>query len=58
MGDLSKYMKELKQWISRAYNARHNRKGTLWEDRFWSCRLEDCPETLSSVAASPMGFYG
>ena len=51
MGDLSIYMKELKQWISRAYNARHNRKGTLWEDRFWSCLLEDCPETLSSVAA-------
>ena len=51
MGDLSIYMKELKQWISRAYNARHNRKGTLWEDRFWSSLLEDCPETLSSVAA-------
>ncbi len=51
MGDLSIYMKELKQWISRAYNARHNRKGTLWEDRFWSSLLEECPETLSSVAA-------
>ena len=51
MGDLSNYMKELKQWISRAYNARHDRKGTLWEDRFWSCLLEDRPETLSAVAA-------
>ena len=51
MGDLSIYMKELKQWISRVYNKEHNRKGTLWEERFWSCLLEDSAETLSSVAA-------
>ena len=51
MGDLSVYMKELKQWISRVYNKEHNRKGTLWEERFWSCLLEDNAETLTSVAA-------
>ena len=51
MGDLSIYMKELKQWISRVYNKEHNRKGTLWEERFWSCILEDSAETLTSVAA-------
>ncbi len=51
MGDLSIYMKELKQWISREYNKEHNRKGTLWEERFWSCLLEDSAETLTSVAA-------
>ena len=51
MGDLSTYMKELKQWISRVYNKEHNRKGTLWEERFWSCLLEDNAETLTSVAA-------
>ncbi len=51
MGDLSVYMKELKQWISRDYNKLHERKGTLWEDRFWSCLLEDKPATLMSVAA-------
>jgi hypothetical protein len=51
MGDLSIYMKELKQWISRAYNKEHDRKGTLWEERFWSCLLEDSAETLTSVAA-------
>ena len=51
MGDLSIYMKELKQWISRVYNKEHNRKGTLWEERFWSCLLEDSAETLTSVAA-------
>ena len=51
MGDLSTYMKELKQWISRVYNKEHNRKGTLWEERFWSCLLENSAETLTSVAA-------
>ena len=51
MGDISNYMKELKQWISRDYNKLHERKGTLWEDRFWSCLLEDKHETLMSVAA-------
>ena len=51
MGDLSVYMKELKQWISRDYNRKVGRVGTLWEDRFWSCLLEDSAETLSSVAA-------
>ena len=50
MGDLSIYMQELKQWISREYNKEHNRKGTLWEERFWSCLLEDSTETLTSVA--------
>ena len=51
MGDLSNFMKELKQWISRDYNRKVGRVGTLWEDRFWSCLLEDSAETLSSVAA-------
>ena len=51
MGDLSIFMKELKQWISRDYNKLHERKGALWEDRFWSCLLEDNSQTLASVAA-------
>ena len=50
MGDLSNYMKELKQWISRDYNKKVGRIGTLWEDRFWSCLLEDSAETLTQVA--------
>ena len=50
MGDLSVYMKELKQWISRDYNKKVGRVGTLWEDRFWSCLLEDSAETLTQVA--------
>ena len=51
MGDLSNFMKELKQWISRDYNRKVGRVGTLWEDRFWSCLLEDSAETLSAVAS-------
>ncbi len=50
MGDLSKYMKELKQWISRDYNKKVGRVGTLWEDRFWSNLLEDSAATLTKVA--------
>ena len=50
MGDLSKYMKELKQWISRDYNKKIGRIGTLWEDRFWSNLLEDSAATLTKVA--------
>ncbi len=50
MGDLSNYMKELKQWISRDYNKKVGRKGTLWEDRFWSCLLEDSATVLTQVA--------
>ena len=50
MGDPSVYMKELKQWISRDYNKKVGRVGTLWEDRFWSCLLAKSAETLSSVA--------
>ena len=30
MGDLSQYMKELKQWISRDYNKKVGRKGPPW----------------------------
>ena len=50
MGDLSNYMKELKQWISRDYNKKNGRKGTLWEDRFWSNLLEDSAAVLTKVA--------
>ena len=50
MGDLSKYMKELKQWISRDYNKKTGRIGTLWEDRFWSNLLEDSVAVLTKVA--------
>ncbi len=36
MYDLSQYMKTVKQCSSQGFNSRHNRKGTLWEERFKS----------------------
>ena len=40
MGDLSRYVKEVKERFSRWYNKRHERKGTLWMDRFKSVLIE------------------
>ena len=34
MGDVSEFMKSLKQKFSRWYNKEHARTGTLWEDRY------------------------
>lgn len=40
MGDLSRFMKEVKERFSRWYNKRHGRRGTLWMDRFKSVLVE------------------
>ena len=40
MADLSRYVKEVKERFSRWYNKRHERKGTLWMDRFKSVLIE------------------
>lgn len=50
MGDVSAFMKEFKQRFSRWYNARHQRFGTLWAERFKSVLVEDAPDTLRVVA--------
>jgi hypothetical protein len=50
MGDISVYMKELKQGFSRGYNARHQRYGTLWAERFRSVVVEDQPRAVRTVA--------
>ncbi|MFH0725450.1 MAG: transposase, partial [Pseudomonadota bacterium] len=42
---LSEFLKELKQSISRDYNKRHHRRGTLWSEQFKSCIVEN-GETL------------
>jgi len=34
MGDVSEFMKSLKQKFSMWFNKKHNRTGTLWEDRY------------------------
>ncbi|MDK3160315.1 transposase [Kamptonema cortianum] len=41
MGDVSEFMKMLKQRFSVWYNRQHDRVGTLWEDRFKSVLVED-----------------
>ena len=41
MGDLSEFMKTLKQRFTQWFNKKHGRKGTLWEERFQSVLVED-----------------
>ena len=43
-------MKEIKQAFSRYYNQRHNRRGTLWGERFKSVMVES-GETLINCLA-------
>jgi putative transposase len=50
MGDLSCFMKELKQRFSRWYNGCHERFGTLWAQRFTSVLVQDDPEVVRTIA--------
>ena len=51
MGNLSIFMQELKGRYTRWYNATHDRKGTLWSERFRSIVVENAPEVVATVAA-------
>ncbi len=51
MGDVSLFMKELKQRFSIWYNKSHRRSGTLWGERFKSVLVQDDPFALMTVAA-------
>lgn len=51
MYDLGEFVKTLKQRVSFSYNRRHQRKGTLWEERFKSILVEGSPGTLMRMAA-------
>jgi len=51
MGDVSVFMKELKQRFSIWYNASHKRYGTLWAERFKSVLVENTATALRTVAA-------
>ena len=51
MGDVSLFMKELKQRFSIWYNKSHRRYGTLWAERFKSVLIEDTAACLRTVAA-------
>ena len=51
MGDVSAFMKELKQRFSIWYNHTHKRYGTLWAERFKSVLVEGSAAALRTVAA-------
>jgi REP element-mobilizing transposase RayT len=51
MGDLSVFMKQLKQRFSIWFNQRKGRKGTLWEERYKSVLIESDKGALLTVAA-------
>ena len=51
MGDVSMFMKELKQRFTRWYNRKHERYGTLWAERFKSTLVEDQPSSVMAAAA-------
>ena len=50
MGDLSQYLKELKQRFSQWHNLRQGRRGTLWEERFKSILIGPEGLALSTIA--------
>ena len=51
MGDVSVFMKELKQQFSRWYNHQHERFGTLWAERFKCVLVEEQPAAMEAVSA-------
>jgi hypothetical protein len=51
MGDISPFMKLLKQCYSISYNHRHSRVGTLWEGRYVSILVENESRALAVIAA-------
>jgi putative transposase len=51
MYDLSAFMKLVKQRFTQGFNARHRRKGTLWEQRFKSVLVEGAGEAPAIMAA-------
>lgn len=51
MGDVSPFMKLIKQRYSISYNKRHKRTGTLWEGRYVSILVEGESRALSTIAA-------
>ena len=51
MGDISEFMKALKQRFSVWYNRSHHRYGTLWAERFKSVLVEGEGNPLQTMAA-------
>ncbi len=51
MGDVSEFMRTLRQRYTRWYNRTHETVGTLWAERFGSVLVEDTPWLVGLVAA-------
>ena len=51
MWDVSAFMKLLKQRFTQWFNRTHQRKGTLWEERFKSVLVEGAGSALATMAA-------
>jgi putative transposase len=51
MGDVSEFIKTLKQRFTQWYNKRQGRRGTLWEERFKSVLVEGRGHVLATMAA-------
>jgi REP element-mobilizing transposase RayT len=51
MGDVSQFMKLLKQRFTIHFNKTHNRYGTLWSERFKSLLVEPKGRALETIAA-------
>lgn len=51
MHDLPAFMRELKQRFTQYYNAKYQRSGTIWRDRYHSVLVEDSAEALRTMAA-------
>jgi putative transposase len=51
MGDVSEFMKTVKQRFSVWYNRTHGRYGTLWSERFKSVLVENTSRAVQTVAA-------
>ena len=49
-GNLSEYVKEVKQGFSRFYNRRHNRKGFFWSERFKSVIVDNGDTLINCLA--------
>ncbi|MCC5807385.1 MAG: transposase [Opitutales bacterium] len=51
MGDVSEFMRTLRQRYTKWYNRTHQTAGTLWSERFGSVLVQDIPWLVALVAA-------
>ena len=51
MGDISEFMRTLKQRYTKWFNHTYETQGTLWAEHFGSVLVEDDPSVVALVAA-------